>query len=152
MILLDTNLVSELMRRTPEPAVVAWLDAQEASAVYISVITEAELRYGVAILPEGRRRTRLAAELDKMLEEELGRRVLPFDRAATHSFATIGAVRRAAGMPISHADCQIAAIARSRGARVATRNKGDFEHCGIKVINPWPAPADPDEAPTASLT
>ena len=72
MILLDTNVVSELMRGTPEPAVVAWLDAQEASAVYVSVITEAELRYGVAILPEGRRRTRLAAELDKMLEGEPG--------------------------------------------------------------------------------
>ena len=152
MILLDTNLVSELMRRTPEPAVVAWLDAQEASAVYISVITEAELRYGVAILPEGRRRTRLAAALDRTLEEELGRRVLPFDRAAARSFATIGAARRAAGMPISHADCQIAAIARSRGARVATRNDGDFEHCGIEVINPWPAPVDPGEASTASCS
>ena len=139
MILLDTNVVSELMRRTPEPTVVAWLDVQEASAVYISVITEAELHYGVAILPEGRRRDRLAAELDTMLAEELGRRVLPFDRAAARSFATIGAARKAAGMPISHADCQIAAIARSRGARVATRNDGDFAHCGVELINPWPA-------------
>ena len=139
MILLDTNVVSELMRRTPEPTVVAWLDVQEASAVYISVITEAELHYGVAILPEGRRRDRLAAELDTMLAEELGRRVLPFDRAAARSFATIGAARKAAGMPISHADCQIAAIARSRGARVATRNDGDFERCGVEAINPWPA-------------
>ena len=152
MILLDTNVVSELMRRTPEPAVVAWLDAQEASAVYISVITEAELRYGVATLPEGRRRTRLSAELDNTLAEELGRRVLPFDRAAARSFAAIGAARRAAGMPISHADCQIAAIARSWRARVATRNDGDFEHCGIEVVNPWPAPVDPDEASTASCT
>ena len=81
----------------------------------ITVITEAELRCGVGILPEGRRRTRLAAELDKTLQEELGRRVLPFDRAAARSFATIGAARRAAGLPISHADFQIAAIARSRG-------------------------------------
>ena len=139
------------MSRTPEPAVVAGLDALEGSAVYISVITEAEFRHGVAILPEGRRRTRLAAELDKTLEEELGRRVLPFDRAAGRSFAAIGAARRAAGLPIGHADCQIAAIARSRGASVATRNDGDFEHCGIEVINPWPAPGDPDEASTASL-
>ena len=150
MILLDTNVVSELMRGTPEPAVVAWLDAQEASAVYISVVTEAELRYGVAILPEGRRRTRLAAELDTTLEEEIGRRVLPFDRAAARSFAAIGAARRAAGMPISHADCQIAAIARSRGARVVTRNDGHFEQCGIEVINPWPAPDDSDGERSAS--
>ena len=121
------------MSRTPEPAVVAGLDALEGFAVYISVITEAELRYVVAILPEGRRRTRLAAELDKTLEKDLGRRVLPFDRAADRSFAAIGAARRADGMPISHADCQIAAIARSRGARVATRNDGDFEQCGIEV-------------------
>ena len=75
-----------------------------------------------------------------------------FDRAAARSFAAIGAARRAAGLPIGHADCQIAAIARSRGASVATRNDGDFEHCGIEVINPWPAPADPDEASTASFT
>ena len=150
MILLDTNVVSELMRRTPEPAVVAWLDAQDASSVYISVITEAELRYGVAILPEGRRRARLAAELDKTVEEELGRLVLPFDRAAARSFAAIGAARRAAGLPISHADCQIAAIARSRGARVVTRNDGDFEQCGIEVINPWPAPDDSDEERSAN--
>ena len=86
-----------------------------------------------------RRQARLAAELDKMLEEGLGRRVLPFDQAVARSFATIGAARKAAGMPISHADCQIAAIARSRGARVATRNDGDFAHCGVELINPWPA-------------
>ena len=149
MILLDTNVVSELMRHKPEPAVLAWLDAQEASAVYISVITEAELHYGVAILPEGRRRDRLAAELDTMLAEELGRRVLPFDRAAARSYASIGAARKAAGMPIGHADCQIAAIARTRGARVATRNDGDFGHCGIEVINPWPATPDTTEAQLA---
>ena len=73
-----------------------------------------------------------------MLQEELGRRVLPFDRAAARSYASIGAARKAAGMPIGYADCQIAAIARSRGARVATRNDGDFAHCGVELINPWP--------------
>ena len=150
MILLDTNVISELMRAKPDPGVAAWLDAQDASAVFLSVITEAELRYGVAILPKGRRRARLAAEVDKMLEEELGRRVLPFDRAAARSYATIGAARKAAGMPISHADCQIAAIARTRGARVATRNDGDFEHCGIEVINPWPATPDTTQSADGS--
>jgi len=139
MILLDTNVVSELMRPKPEPSVVAWLADQSATNVFLSVITEAELRYGVAILPAGRRRNQIAASVEDMLQKDFARRILPFDSEAAHIYAAIGACRRVAGLPISHADCQMAAIARCRGAAIATRNVGHFEHCGIKVINPWPA-------------
>lgn len=131
MILLDTNVVSELMRPKPEPSVVAWLADQSAANVFLSVITEAELRYGVAILPAGRRRNQIAASVEDMLQKDFARRILPFDGEAARIYAEIGADRRVAGLPISHADCQIAAI--------ATRNVGHFEHCGIKLINPWPA-------------
>ncbi len=139
MILLDTNVVSELMSPQPEPGVEAWLAEQSAANVFLSVITEAELRYGVAILPEGRRRNRIAAAVEKMLNTDFARRILPFDTKAARSYAGIGAGRRAAGLPISHPDCQMAAIARCRGAAIATRNVGHFERCGIEVINPWPA-------------
>ena len=139
MILLDTNVVSELMLPEPHPGVASWLAAQDAANVFLSVISEAELRYGVAILPSGARRNRLATELDNMLGEDFRGRVLPFDRDAASAYAMIGAARRAAGRPISHADCLIAAIARARGASVASRNDADFKHCGIEVINPWGA-------------
>ena len=130
MILLDTNVVSELTRPKPDPGVTAWLANQSTANVFLSVITEAELRYGVAILPAGQRRDRIAAAVENML---------PFDSETTRIYAEIGAGRRAAGLPISHADCQIAAIARCRGAAIATRNVGHFERCGIEIINPWSA-------------
>ncbi len=102
-------------------------------------ITEAELRYGVEILPVGQRRDRLSAEIEGTLREDFAGRILPFDSAAAREFAVIAADRRAAGRPINQADCQIAAIARSRGARVATRDVGDFAGCGVEVMNPWSA-------------
>ncbi len=139
MILLDTNVVSELMRPEPDPGVAAWLTDQPAANVFLSVITEAELRYGVAIMPAGRRRERVAAAVEHMLQGDFARRILPFDSQAARLYAQIGAERRAAGLPISHADCQMAAIARCRGAAIATRNAGHFEGCGIEVINPWSA-------------
>ena len=137
MILLDTNILSELMRPAPDPAVERWLAAQPDASLFISAITEAELRYGAALLPAGQRRSALAAEIDGMLEEDFDGRVLPFDRLAAQAFAVIAADRRQAGRPISHADAQIAAIARSRGAALATRNVRDFDGCGVGVINPW---------------
>ena len=105
----------------------------------LSVIAEAELRYGIAILPAGRRRERISAAVESMLEGEFARRILPFDSHAARLYAEIGAQRRAAGRPISHADCQMAAIARCRGAAIATRNAADFEGCGVEVVNPWAA-------------
>lgn len=137
MILLDTNVISELMRPAPEPMVEQWLASLPAASVFISTITEAELRYGVALLPSGKRRATLAAEIEDMLGEEFNGRILPFDGAAAVAFAEIAIERRQAGRPISQADAQIAAIARSRGAALATRNAPDFEGCGVEVINPW---------------
>lgn len=137
MILLDTNILSELIRPAPEPAVERWLAAQPDASVFITAITEAELRYGAALLPNGKRRVALAAEIEGMLEEDFGGRILPFDSMAAQAFAVLASERRQAGKPISQADAQIAAVARSRGASLATRNVPDFEGCGIEVINPW---------------
>ena len=137
MILLDTNILSELMRAAPEAAVEQWLADQPAVSVFISAITEAELRYGLALLPPGKRRSALAVEIENMLREDFSGRILPFDSPAAIAFAEIAAERRQAGRPISQADAQIAAIARSRGAALATRNALDFEGCGIEIVNPW---------------
>lgn len=137
MIVLDTNVVSELMRPRSGSIVVDWTDRQPIHSLYLSAVTEAELRYGAAVLPLGQRRERLLAEIEDMLEQNFAGRVLSFDSAAAQTYATIAAARRAAGRPINHADCQIAAIAYSKGAAVATRDVSDFEGCGIEVVNPW---------------
>ena len=137
MIILDTNVVSELMRPLPEASVVDWVARQAALNLYLSTVSEAELRYGVEILPRGARRDRLLAVVEGTLTEDFAGRVLPFDSAAAQEYALIAAARRAEGRSINHADCQIAAIARSRGAAVATRDSADFEGSGIEVINPW---------------
>ena len=133
----DTNVVSELMRPAPDPAVLAWFSRQRSLDLYLTAVSEAELRAGAAILPAGRRRDRLAAEVDAVVREDFAGRVLPFDSAAARAYATIAASRRSVGRPILEADCQIAAIARARDAAVATHDVADFEHCGIAVIDPW---------------
>ena len=144
MIVLDTNVVSELMRLVPDPAVMTWFSGQDSAGLHLTAVSEAELRTGAAILPAGRRRDRLAAEIDAVIGEDFAGRVLPFDSAAARAYATIAATRRSLGRPIPEADCQIAAIARARDAAVATRNAGDFAQCGIDVIDPWTAgPAAP---------
>lgn len=137
MILLDTNIFSELMRPTPEPAVERWLAAQPDASVFICAITEAELRYGAALLPSGKRRTALTIEIEAMLEEDFGGRILPFDSLTAQAFAVLASERRQAGKPISQADAKIAAVARSRGASLATRNVPDFEGCGVEIVDPW---------------
>jgi predicted nucleic acid-binding protein len=137
MIVLDTNVLSELMRTAPEPRVDRWLAAQPTASVFTSAVTEAELRYGIALLPAGKRRSSLSALLQEILAEDFDGRILPFDSPAAAAFAEIATDRRKAGKPISQADAQIAAIARSRGAALATRNVADFQGCGIEVINPW---------------
>ena len=140
MIVLDTNVVSELMRPSPAVQVVEWVSRQAAPTLYLTTISEAELRYGVAILPAGRRRDGLLAGIEGMLREDFAGRIIPFDRGAALAYAEIAAGRRASGHPINHADCQIAAIARVIGAAVATRDEDGFEGCGIDVINPWANP------------
>ena len=137
MIILDTNVVSELLRPAPATQVEAWLSSQDGASVYFTAVGEAELRHGVAILPAGRRRAALTKAIEGILEEDFRDRILPFDRAAASAYAAIAAKRRAAGRPISQFDCQIAAIARDHEAAVATRNTGDYEGCGIEVIDPW---------------
>lgn len=137
MIILDTNVVSELLRPAPAPQVEAWLASQDGATVYFTSVGEAELRYGLAIMPAGSRHSALAKAIEAILEEDFRGRVLAFERAAALAFAAIAAERRAAGRPISQFDCQIAAIARASSAAVATRNTSDFEGCGITVIDPW---------------
>ena len=137
LIVLDTNVVSELLRPAPAGQVEAWLSAQNSSTVYFTSVGEAELRHGLATLPAGKRRTALSKAIEGMLEEDFHDRILSFDRAAARAYAAIAAVRRAVGRPISQFDCQIAAIARVNEAAVATRNTSDFEKCGIALINPW---------------
>jgi len=137
MILLDTNVISELMRPSPAPAVERWVGDQLAASLFISAITEAELRYGLALLPDGHRRRQLAVQAEAMLATDFAGRILPFDSAAAAAYADIAATRRFAGRPISQADAQIAAISRSRGASLATRNVADFVDCGVEIIDPW---------------
>ena len=136
-VLLDTNVVSELIRKVPEPAVVTWVSGHSLDDLFFSAVGEAELRYGAAILPAGRRRNTLFQEIEAMLRDAFGDRVLPFDSTAAHAYGDIAAVRRSVGRPVAPADCQIAAIAASRGMVVATRNVRDFEGMGIVVVDPW---------------
>jgi predicted nucleic acid-binding protein len=139
VILLDTNVISEVLTPAPSPAVLLWLAAQEPSSVFTTTITQAELLYGVESLPPGKRRTRLLVSVGKILDEELAERILPFDEEAARRFAKIVAARDAMGRPISQFDAMIAAIARVRHAAVATRNAADFDHCGVRIIDPWKA-------------
>ena len=139
MILLDTNVVSELMRTSPDPTVEAWSATQPAENLFFSAVGEAELRYGAAILPTGRRRDTLFSDIEAMLQDAFGDRVLPFDSNAARHYGDIAATRRSAGRPVAPADCQIAAIARSRQLVVATRNVSDFANMGIELIDPWVA-------------
>ena len=139
MILLDTNVISELMRPDPAPAVLAWFGAHDAPALYLSAVGESELRRGAVILPAGRRRRQLLDAIDAMVKEDFPGRVLPFDSASAAAFADVFAARQKAGRPISFPDCQIAAIARAHGAALATRNAADFEGCGVTLLNPWHA-------------
>ena len=137
MIIIDTNVVSELMRASPDPALLAWFAGHAADTLYLTAVSEAELRTGAAILPAGQRRDRLVGAIDAMIDQDFAGRILSFDSPAARSYAEIAASRRAAGKPIMDADCQIAAIVRACSAMIATRNVKDFEGCGIDVVNPW---------------
>jgi predicted nucleic acid-binding protein len=137
--ILDTNVISEFLNPQLSENVLRWLAAKEPSTVFISVVTEAEILYGVEILPLGKRRSRLSDAVDKVFAEEFAGRILPFDSGAARQYASILAARKAAGRPMSPPDAMIAAITRSHRATLATRNTADFELCGIRIVNPWTA-------------
>ena len=136
-VLLDTNVVSELLRPSPNPAVEGWVAGRQAADLHFSAVSEAELRYGVALLPAGRHRDALALAVEAILREDFEDRVLPFDSEAAREYADIAASRRTAGRPVAPADCQIAAIARSRDLTIATRNVRDFADMEIELVDPW---------------
>ncbi len=137
--MLDTNVVSELMRQEPDDAVVQWVDRYPADEVYITAVTAAELSYGVARLPAGQRKDILAAMVSELLTEDLHGQILPFGSAAAACYARIASRREDLGRPISMADAQIAAICRQHVACLATRNTKDFEDTGVMVLDPWHA-------------
>jgi predicted nucleic acid-binding protein len=139
MILLDTNVVSEPLRRQPEIRVVEWIDAQPLETLYLSTITVAELRAGVALLPPGRRRTGLHENLEERVLPLFAGRVLPFDLLCTTAYAGLMAKARSKGLAIAAADGYIAAIALANGFAVATRDIGPFAAAGARVIDPWRA-------------
>jgi predicted nucleic acid-binding protein len=139
MILLDTNVVSELMRPQPSQAVLDWFASQSGDHLFLSSVTEAELRLGALLLPNGARRDQIKAAIGAMLKAEFDGRILPFDSLAAQAYADIVALRREAGRPISAFDAQIAAIAFANGFSVATRNIRDFEGSGVNILNPWDA-------------
>ena len=137
MILLDTNVVSEPLRPAPDHRVVAWIDAPALETLFLSAITVAELRAGVALLPAGKRRAGLQESLETRVLPLFAGRVLPFDLGCTQAYAELRAKARAAGLAITSADGYIAAIAAANGLVVATRDTGRFKAAGVTVINPW---------------
>lgn len=139
MIVLDTNVVSELIRPKPAREVCDWVDAQTSTDLFVTAVSQAEMLLGVLILPAGRRRNELQMAIQTIYDEDFPARVLPFDSNAAHAFAHVVAQRRQACRPIGFLDAQIASIARSKNASIATRNTKDFTGCGVTVIDPWRA-------------
>lgn len=137
MVVLDTNVISEMTRSVPEPNVVAWYQRQDSASLYTTTVTLAEVFYGLNLLPEGSRRDRLSKFADEFFGREMAGKILSFDETAAVHYATIRAAKRRLGLSMSSLDAQIAAIALAAGAAVATRNVDDFEHCGVTVVNPW---------------
>lgn len=141
MIILDTNVISEPFKPTPNPAVMAWLDAQEPETLFITAISLAEMLAGVCKLPEGRRRAELSDLLGNQTRLVFERRILNFEMQAAEAFGPIHARASTVGNPIAFADCAIAAIASAHGFILATRNVRDFKGTGVKIFNPWGAEA-----------
>ena len=139
MIVLDTNVLSELMRAKPAPQVLAWIDAQPTSQLFISAITVAEILYGIARMADGKRKQSLLDVATLMFDEDFAGRILSFDSDAAVHYAGLAAESEAKGKVVDMADGQIAAIAALHDARVATRNVRHFDYLGVPVINPWEA-------------
>jgi hypothetical protein len=137
MFILDTNVLSELLKLEPEPSVLAWLESQPRSQVFTTAITEAEIAYGVALLPKSLHRQKLQDAAQAIFDEEFADKVLPFDSRAARTYGDIAVSRRAAGRPISQLDAMIAGIVQAHQGRLVTRNVKDFVDCEINVVNPW---------------
>ncbi len=137
MIVLDTNVISELWKAEPDQNVLAWIDAQIVETLYLSAVTVAELRFGLATMPEGKRRTIYQRRLEQGVLPTFMGRVLPFDLATSETYADLMARARAEGKAIAKADGYIAATAAERGFMVATRDTSPFEAAELKTINPW---------------
>ncbi len=137
MLILDTNVISEILRPEPNQTVVTWFESQPRHQLFTTAVTQAEILYGITLLPKGSRRQKPLEVAQLIFEEDLESRILPFDGDAATHYAEIGAARRSSGRPISQFDAMIASIARLHGAKIVTRNTSDFEDCGIEVINPW---------------
>jgi toxin FitB len=142
MIILDTNVLSALMRTAPEASVVAWLDRQPAESIWITSITLFEVSLGLALLPSGRRRQALEAAFARLLKEDLENRVLDFDSAAATEAASVAVERQKAGRPVDMRDTQIAGIALARRATLATRNVRHFADLTVPIVDPWAAQAE----------
>ena len=139
MILLDTNVISELMRPRPEPAVSRWLMAISREECWTSSVVIAELLSGVESMPSGRRQRALREAIEGMIAEDFLGQIFTFDLESARRYGQILSARQRIGRPISQMDAQIAAIAQAHDATLATRNTRDFEHCGIELANPWRA-------------
>jgi len=137
VIVLDTNVVSELMRHVPNGEVLRWVDRYPADEVFITAVTAAELAYGVERMPDGQRKTTLAVKVSELLTEDFHEQILPFDGVAAVYYGEIAAARGEQGAPVSTADAQVAAICRRFAACLATRNTKDFAGTGITLLNPW---------------
>lgn len=136
---LDTNVVSELMRPTPHPVVFDWVAAQPRTTLYTTSLSRGEILAGIAIMPEGRRRAALAESAAIMFGDEFRGRILPFDADAASAYAELFAARRQIGRPIDTMDLIVAATAHAHHAAIVTRDEGGFEGCGLTLVNPWQA-------------
>lgn len=140
MIVVDTHVISELLRVVPSPEVARWVASQPEPALFTTAVMEAEIRIGISMMPTGKRKAQLQATVDQTFSQIFAGRILPFDSAAAVIYAEITANRRSMGKPIAQFDAQIAAIARANGAEaIVTRNVDDFANTGVTVINPWSA-------------
>ena len=140
MFILDTNVLSAIMGSQPAPEVAAWIEGQPDDLLYTASVCQAEILAGLAVMPEGRRRLALETAARAIFTEDFDGRVLPFDTAAAAAYADIFAARKRAGLPTAPLDLMIAAVARTKGASVVTRDTTGFEECGVPLINPWLAP------------
>lgn len=137
MLILDTNIISELMKHTPSPEVTAWVDHQNVTQLFITTVTIAEIAYGLHALPEGNRRQLLEIAFNQAVLGAFSHRILPFDEEAAHCYGKIMGQRKKLGRPLSILEGQIASIAYVRGATIATHNTRDFSDCRLEIVNPF---------------